>query len=335
MIAGTTLTHAEYRSHGWERFPVAKPALPDYLSEPDDQQTAIPLLAKTPADCALVENWVQRLPTAHRILLGDSRQMLKTIETPIQLAVTSPPYWNLKQYPRSAGQLGNMDDYEAFLDALDHVWRGVYKHLVPGGRLVIVVGDVLLSRRQAGRHWVVPLHASIQERCRRLGFDNLAPVIWYKIGNAAHEVENGNSGFLGKPYEPNAVIKNDIEYILMQRKGEGYRKPTFAERVGSVIPAPLHQQWFRQVWELPGASTRNHPAPFPESLAERLIRMFSFVGDTVLDPFMGSGTVAISAAKWGRNSIGIEVDPDYNAASVARLQAHSFRQMTPVTVSLK
>ncbi len=332
MAISAPLKLENLRSFGWELFPVPPPALPDYLAKPEDQQTAIPLLAKRPGDLAPIEGWVQQLPTTHRLLLGDSRRLLSDIDVPVHLAVTSPPYWNLKQYPAGEGQLGNMDDYEAFLDSLDEVWRAVYERLVPGGRLVIVVGDVLLSRRQAGRHLVMPLHASIQERCRKIGFDNLAPVIWYKIGNAAHEVENGNSGFLGKPYEPNAVIKNDIEYILMQRKGEGYRKPTFAERVSSVIPADLHQQWFRQVWELPGASTRNHPAPFPETLAERLIRMFSFVGDTVLDPFMGSGTVAVAAASWGRNSIGIEVNPEYHAASIARLRVHGFRQLVPVTV---
>jgi DNA modification methylase len=265
-------------------------------------------------------------------MAGDSRALLRTIDHPVHLALTSPPYWTLKEYPAHPGQLGSVAEYETFLDGLDEVWKRLYDLLVPGGRLVIVVGDVLLPRRRNGRHCVMPLHASIQERCRKMGFDNLAPIIWYKIGNAAHEADNGSAGFLGKPYEPNAVIKNDIEYILMQRKGEGYRSPTFAERVASVIPADAHKEWFRQVWDIPGASTRNHPAPFPEPLAERLIRMFSFVGDTVLDPFMGSGTTAVAAASWGRNSIGIEIDPGYHAASVARLEAHGFRRMVPLSI---
>jgi DNA modification methylase len=158
---------------------------------------------------------------------------------------------------------------------------------------------------------VVPLHASIQEHCRILGFDNLAPIIWHKIANAAFEVENGG-GFLGKPYEPNSVIKNDIEFILMQRKSGGYRTPDIAARVLSVIPDECHKQWFQQIWSgLTGASTRHHPAPYPVQLAERLIRMFSFVGDTVLDPFLGTGTTTVAAAAAGRNSIGFEVDPYY------------------------
>jgi len=158
---------------------------------------------------------------------------------------------------------------------------------------------------------VVPLHATIQEHCKAIGFDNLAPIIWHKIANANYEVEGGG-GFLGKPYEPNAVIKNDIEFILMQRKPGGYRSPKPLERLLSVIPASSYQLWFRQIWsDITGASTSKHPAPFPVELVERLIRMFSFTGDTVLDPFMGTATTNVAAAKWGRNSIGIEVDPAY------------------------
>ena len=132
-------------------------------------------------------------------------------------------------------------------------------------------------RRKFGRHVVVPLHASIQEHCRRLGFDNLAPIIWHKITNMSLESSRGSS-FLGKPYEPNAVIKNDIEYILFQRKPGGYRSPSQAVKLLSLIPEAEHRAWFQQIWSLGGASTREHPAPFPVALAERLVRMFSFVG---------------------------------------------------------
>lgn len=195
------------------------------------------------------------------------------------------------------------------------------------GRLVIVVGDVLLPRRRFGRHVVFPLHASIQEHCRQIGFDNLSPIIWHKIGNAKFEVENGSS-FLGKPYEPNAVIKNDIEYILFQRKSGGYRQPTLAARVLSVIPEPLHREWFQQIWAIPGASTRHHPAPYPLALVERLVRMFSFVGDIVLDPFAGTGTTNLAAGLWGRHSIGIEVEPAYFAMAKNRLAKLGGLQLT-------
>ena len=242
-------------------------------------------------------------------------------EAGVHLVLTSPPYWTLKEYRKSEGQLGFVADYEQFLAELDRVWERCRKALVPGGRLICVVGDVCLSRRKnGGRHMVMPLHASIQEHCRRIGYDNLAPIIWHKIANAVYEVENGSS-FLGKPYEPNAVIKNDIEFILMQRKPGGYRAPSVATRVLSVIPEDSHREWFQQIWTgLPGASTKNHPAPFPVELAERLIRMFSFVGDTVLDPFMGTGTTNLAASRWGRNSIGVEVDPHYFQFARKRLE---------------
>ena len=191
--------------------------------------------------------------------------------------------------------------------------------LVPGGRLVVVVGDVCLSRKLHGRHAVVPLHASIQESCREIGFDNLATVLWYKIANAKYEVEGGG-GLLGKPYEPNAVIKNDVEFVLMQRKPGGYRKPSLEARLLSMIPAEHHREWFQQVWRLNGASTRDHPAPYPVELAERLVRMFSFVGDRVLDPFVGTGTTMLAAARWGRNSVGVEIEPSYVRFAQRRLE---------------
>jgi DNA modification methylase len=276
-------------------------------------QTDIPRIAKDERLIQLIEEAVQRIPTRHRINRGDARAMDALAPESIHLVVTSPPYWTLKEYRDSEGQMGHIEGYDDFLDELDRVWSHCYRALVPGGRLVCVVGDVCLSRRQNnGRHTVVPLHASIQERCRRIGYDNLAPIIWHKIANAAYEVENGGGGFLGKPYEPNSVIKNDIEFILMERKSGGYRTPDLATRVLSVISGENHKKWFQQIWTgLTGASTRQHPAPYPVELAERLIRMFSFVGDTVLDPFLGTGTTTVAAARTGRNSIGFEVDPHY------------------------
>ncbi len=287
--------------------------IPDRLMDlaRDDEQRSIPAIAKDENATTLIDGMLGELPTTHRLLMGDSREVVGLLpENSVHLAITSPPYWTLKKYRDHPDQLGHIDDYEEFLNSIDIVWEGVRRALVPGGRLVIVVGDVCLSRRKFGRHVVVPLHASIQERCRAMGYDNLAPIIWHKIANANFEVANGSS-FLGKPYEPNAVVKNDIEFILFQRKPGGYRNPSLAARVMSVIPSDLHRQCFQQIWTLGGASTRKHPAPFPPKLAERLIRMFSFVGDTVLDPFMGTGTSNSVSANLGRNSIGIEVDPSY------------------------
>jgi DNA modification methylase len=254
----------------------------------------------------------------------------------VHLVVTSPPYWTLKDYNPGEGQMGEIEDYEQFLSELDRVWRACFEALVPGGRLICVVGDVCLSRRKnKGEHLVMPLHASIQEHCRRLGYNNLAPIIWHKIANAAFEAEGNGGGFLGKPYEPNSVIKNDIEFILMERKPGGYRSPSVATRVLSIIPAERHKVWFQQIWTgVTGASTRQHPAPYPLELAERLVRMFSFVGDTVLDPFMGTGTTSVAAARWGRNSIGIEVDPAYFDMAARRIEADTPKLFTSRTISL-
>ena len=308
--------------------------VPDSFRLLADPARDLPRLAKDRTAMAELQAAVAEVPTRHRLLLGDAREAPLGPES-IHLVVTSPPYWTLKEYRRSGGQLGWIDDYEEFLIQLDRVWRRCRTALVPGGRLICIVGDVCLARRKnQGRHTVVPLHASIQEHCRELGFDNLAPIIWSKIANAAYEVERGGGGFLGKPYEPNAVIKNDLEFILMQRKGGGYRKPDLAARVLSLLPEASFKQFFRQIWtDIPGESTRGHPAPFPVALAERLIRMFSFVGDTVLDPFTGTASTQIAAAACGRNSIGIEVDPTYFAAARDRLHGETGGLLSTAEVS--
>lgn len=296
--------------------------LPSSVARLENPQTDIPRIAKDKKLMAEIEATVQQMPTEHRLIQGDARELSFLEDESIHLVVTSPPYWTLKKYRDHEDQLGKVEDYERFLQELDKVWKHCYRALVPGGRLICVVGDVCLSRRKNdGRHTVVPLHASIQEHCRKIGYDNLAPIIWHKIANAGFEASGNGAGFLGKPYEPNAVIKNDIEFILMERKPGGYRKPTLATRVLSVISDENHKKWFQSIWSgITGASTRDHPAPYPEELVERLIRMFSFVGDTVLDPFMGTGTTTVAAAKWGRNSVGVEVDPHYFKMAEKRIR---------------
>lgn len=260
--------------------------------------------------------------TTHMLINGDSRNLSFIPDESVHLVVTSPPYWNLKRYNDIPNQMGHIQDYETFLGELKKVWLHVFRVLVPGGRLVCVVGDVCVARRRFGRHLVFPLHSDISVMCRKIGFDNLNPIIWHKIANASYEVPNG-SKFLGKPYEPNAIIKNDMEFILMQRKPGGYRKPTEEQRRKSMIEKKDFEQWFQQIWNIPGASQKRHPAPFPLELASRLVRMFSFMGDTVLDPFCGTGTTMVAALKYDRNSIGVEIDPEYCRIVVSYLKAES------------
>jgi modification methylase len=261
-------------------------------------------------------------PTTHRLIQGDARHLEFIPDASVHLVITSPPYWTLKRYNESPNQLGHVEEYEHFLEELTRVWKHCFRVLVPGGRLVCVVGDVCLSRRKFGRHLVMPLHSDIAVACRKIGFDNLNPIVWYKISNANYEVSNGTK-FLGKPYEPNAIIKSDIEFILMQRKPGGYRKPTEEQRRLSKIDKKDYGAWFRQIWDVPGASTQHHPAPFPLEVASRLVRMFSFFSDTVLDPFCGTGTTMVAAVNAGRNSIGVEIDPEYCRLAARRLKAET------------
>lgn len=306
------------------------------VGEITNHQTDLPRIAKDSRIVAAIEAKLEQLPTQHDLYRADARRIEFLEPESVQLVLTSPPYWILKSYNASEGQMGHIDDYETFLNELDKVWMTCFQALVPGGRLICVVGDVCLSRRKnKGEHLVMPLHASIQEHCRRLGFHNLTPIIWHKIANAAYEANGNGAGFLGKPYEPNSVIKNDIEFILMERKPGGYRSPSLATRILSIIPAEQHKSWFQQIWTgLTGASTKSHPAPYPMQLAERLIRMFSFVGDTVFDPFMGTGTTNVSAAKWGRNSIGLEVDSNYFRIAATRLDTETPKLITDRIIRL-
>jgi len=310
--------------------------LPKDLGDFSDLQKAIPRIAKDRRLTALIDQVLPQIPTSHNLYQGDAREMAEVTPESIHLVLTSPPYWTLKEYNRSPGQLGFVADYEQFLVELDKVWKRCFDALVPGGRLICVVGDVCLSRRKnGGRHTVVPLHSSIQEHCRAMGFDNLSPIIWHKIANATLEVEGSGGSFMGKPYEPNGVIKNDIEFLLMQRKPGGYRTPNLTTKILSVIPEQFHREWFQQIWSgITGASTRNHPAPYPVELAMRLVRMFSFVGDTVLDPFLGTGSTSLAAASCGRNSIGYEIDESYLSYAHRRVREKTADLFKTSTVTI-
>ena len=186
-----------------------------------------------------------------------------------------------------------------------------------------MIGDILIPRRIDGRHRVLPLPSDIQVRSRRLGLDNLTPILWFKIGNRTNEAGGGSSGYYGKPYQPGAIIKNDHEHILMLRKPGGYRSTSMMQKALSMLQRDEMDAWMRPVWsDIRGASLRNgHPAPYPIELAERIIRMFSFAGDTVLDPFAGSSSTAVAALRSGRSSISVEVEGAYVAMAAARLAA--------------
>lgn len=263
--------------------------------------------------------------TTHRLRLGDARDLSWLEDKSVHLIVTSPPYWTLKEYEPNERQLAEISDYEKFLDELDKVWRECERVLVPGGRICCVVGDVCVSRRAEGRHYILPLHADLQVRARRLGLDCLTPILWLKIANGATEVQRSGAGFYGKPYQPGAIVKNDVEYILFFRKGGTYRSPTPLQKALSMLSKEEMRHWLVSAWtDIRGESTRGgHPAPFPEMLSERLIRLFSFAGDTVLDPFVGTGTTCVAALHSGRNSVGVEVEEKYFRMAEKRIRLES------------
>jgi DNA modification methylase len=266
--------------------------------------------------------------TTHRLHLGDARDLSWIPDESVHLVVTSPPYWTLKKYADNARQMGAIADYEEFLSELDNVWAECARVLVPGGRICCVVGDVCVPRKRGGRHYVMPLHADIQVRARVAKLDCLTPILWHKIANGVTEAEGNGAGFYGKPYQPGAVVKNDIEYILFLRKGGEYRKVSAVQKALSMLTKTEMQAWWRSVWtDIKGASTRaGHPAPFPAELAERLIRMFSFAGDTVLDPFGGTASTSLGAMAAGRNSISNEIEPSYMRMALERLEKASAQQ---------
>ncbi len=276
--------------------------------------------------------------TTHTLRRGDARDLSFIPDGSVHLVVTSPPYWTLKKYNDASGQMGAIENYEQFLDELDKVWRECARVLAPGGRVCCVVGDVCIPRKRIGRHLVMPLHADIQVRSRKLGLDVLTPILWHKIANGVTEAEGNGAGFYGKPYQPNAIVKNDIEYVLFMRKGGEYRTVTPLQKALSMLTKDEMQRWWRSVWtDIRGASTRSgHPAPYPSAIAERLIRMFSFAGDTVLDPFLGTGSTSVAAIAAGRNSIGVEIDPTYLelAEGVVGKAAANKRRVGAVTAEL-
>ena len=267
------------------------------------------------------------------MILGDARDLRFIPNESVHLVVTSPPYFNLKPYASDAGgrQLGRIEDYEAFLEELDRVWPECARVLVPGGRICCVIGDILIPRRADGRHRVLPLPSDIQVRSRKHGLDNLTPILWFKIGNRTNEAGGGSSGYYGKPYQPGAIIKNDTEHIVMLRKPGGYRTTPMIQRALSMLQRDEMEVWMRPVWsDIRGASLREgHPAPFPIEIAERLIRMFSFAGDKVLDPFAGSGSTAVAAIRAGRNSISVEIEEQYLNSATRRAADEAAKRNAP------
>ncbi len=256
--------------------------------------------------------------TKHLIVFGDSRQLTAVAEASIHLVVTSPPYWSLKDYG-VPGQIGFGQTYKEYLESLAEVWSECKRVLHPGCRLAINVGDQFLRASEHGRYRVAPIGADTITACVKLGFDYMGTIIWQKITTTR---TTGGGVWMGSTYWPrDGQITYEHEYILLFKKpGKGPR-PTPEQKAASKLTKDQRSEWFRGIWKLAPDRQQEHQAMFPVELPERLIRMYTFAGETVLDPFLGSGTTALAAAKAGRNSIGYEINREFEPVIRAKLAA--------------
>ena len=235
----------------------------------------------------------------------------------IDLVVTSPPYWQIKDYG-SPGQIGFGQSLHEYLRDLTRVWTECIRVLREGGRLCVNIGDQFARASVFGRYRVIPLHAEIICQCAEAGFDSMGSIIWRKKTTVN---TTGGAVVMGSyPYPPNGVVEIDFEYILLFKKPGKARAPSREIKEQSALTREEWKSWFSGHWDVGGARKDGHDAPFPQEIPRRLIRMFSFCGDTVLDPFMGRGTTAKAALELGRNAVGYEIRGDYllNAGSQHR-----------------
>lgn len=248
------------------------------------------------------------MQTHHRVILGDSRAMTELEDQSVQLIITSPPYWQLKDYGH-AGQIGFNDTYEDYINNLDLVWNECWRVLHPGCRLCINVGDQFARSVYYGRYKVIPIRTEIIKFCETVGFDYMGAIIWQKATTCN---TTGGATVMGSfPYPRNGIVKLDYEFILLFKKPGKAPVVSRALKEQSKLTTEEWNQYFFGHWNFPGERQNAHLAVFPEELPRRLIRMFSFVGDTVLDPFLGSGTTTCASMKLGRNSVGYEVNPEF------------------------
>jgi len=234
----------------------------------------------------------------------------------VHLVITSPPYWQLKDYG-STGQIGFDDSYESYINNLNLVWNECYRALHPGCRLCVNIGDQFARSVYYGRYKVIPIRTEIIKFCETIGFDYMGAIIWQKVTTS--NTTGGGVQMGSYPYPRNGVVKIDYEFILLFKKRGDAPKPTADQKELSRMTAEEWNTYFTGHWNFAGARQDNHLAMFPEELPARLIRMFSFVGDTVLDPFTGSGTTNLAARNRGRNSIGYEINPEFTSIIKGKL----------------
>jgi len=248
------------------------------------------------------------LKTIHKIINGDSRQMNFIPDKSVHLVITSPPYWQLKDYGTEK-QIGFHESYESYINNLNLVWKECHRVLHPGCRLCINIGDQFARSVYYGRYKVIPIRTEIIKFCETIGFDYMGAVIWQKVTTCN---TTGGATIMGSfPYPRNGILKLDYEFILLFKKQGVPPSPTKEQKELSIMTKDDWNTYFSGHWYFAGAKQDGHIAVFPEELPARLIKMFSFSGETVLDPFLGSGTTSLAARNLGRNSVGYEINGDF------------------------
>jgi len=248
------------------------------------------------------------MKTIHKIIHGDSRRMNIVPSESVHMVITSPPYWQLKDYGTET-QIGYHESYESYINNLNLVWKECHRVLHPGCRLCINIGDQFARSVYYGRYKVIPIRTEIIKFCETIGFDYMGAIIWQKVTTTN---TTGGATIMGSfPYPRNGILKLDYEFILLFKKQGNAPKPTREQKERSVISKEDWNTYFSGHWYFAGVKQEGHIAMFPEELPARLIKMFAFVGDTVLDPFLGSGTTSLAARNLERNSIGYEINQDF------------------------
>ena len=248
--------------------------------------------------------------TNHKIYFGDSRKLNKIPDKSVQLIITSPPYWQLKDYGTNE-QIGFNDSYEEYINNLNLVWMECERILSDGCRLCINIGDQFSRSVYYGRYKVVPIRTEIIRFCEALKMDYMGAIIWQKTTTMN---TTGGGAVMGSfPYPRNGILKIDYEFILIFKKLGKSPKPTLKQKQNSIMTKEEWNQYFSSHWNFSGVKQSEHIAMFPEELPKRLIKMFSFVGETIFDPFLGSGTTSLAAKNLGRNSIGYEINKEFES----------------------